>query len=75
MSEKLENEMVFESIAAEPKSGGISKKASIAVSSIGVLVLKDAIDFKVAVIVGIIAIVGIVCQTMLDGGILKRWAK
>lgn len=38
----------------------------IAMGAITALSLKDTIDFKTAVIIGIIAIVGIICQSFLD---------
>jgi len=42
------------------------RKLGIAMGAITALSLKDAIDFKVAIIIGVIAIVGIVCQSILD---------
>ena len=42
------------------------RKAGIAMGSISALVFKDDIDFKIAVIIGIIAVWGILCQTALD---------
>lgn len=43
------------------------RKMGIAMGAITMLAtFKGTIDFKIAVIIGIIAIVGIVCQTFLD---------
>lgn len=42
------------------------RKAGIGVTAITALTLKDTINFKVAVIIGTIAVVGIVCQGVLD---------
>lgn len=42
------------------------RKMGIAMGSITALSLKDTIDFKIAVIIGIIAVFGIVCQGILD---------
>ncbi len=38
----------------------------IAMGSITALTLKDTIDFKIAIIIGIIAVFGITCQSILD---------
>ncbi len=38
----------------------------IAMGAITALSLKDTIDFKIAVIIGAIAVVGIICQGILD---------
>ena len=38
----------------------------IAISAITALTLKADIDFKIAVIIGIIAVFGIACQGILD---------
>ena len=42
------------------------RKLGLGMGAITALTIKDNIDFKTAVIVGIIAIVGIVCQGYLD---------
>ncbi len=42
------------------------RKIGIGVSAITALSIKGNVDFKIAVIIGIIAIVGIVCQGVLD---------
>jgi len=42
------------------------RKMGIGMGAITALSLKDAMDFKIAVIIGVIAIVGIVCQGILD---------
>ncbi len=47
------------------------RKAGIAMGSIAALTLKNP-DFKIAVIIGLIAIVGIICQSFLD---LKKGKK
>ena len=44
------------------------RKLGIGISAITALSLTSTIDFKIAVIIGIIAIVGIVCQGILDYG-------
>ena len=44
------------------------RKMGIGMSAIAALSLTSTIDFKIAVIIGIIAIVGIVCQGILDYG-------
>lgn len=49
------------------------RKISIGISAITALSIKSTVDFKIAVIIGIIAIVGIVAQSVLDYG--KRPAK
>lgn len=68
MSETLQNELVsVEGITSDGKTGGISKKVSIAVSTIGALVLKDNIDPWLAGIIALIAVAAIICQTILDG--------
>ena len=51
---------------AEDRLKGL-RKAGIGISAITALSLA-AIEFKIAVIIGIIAIVGIICQTVLDRG-------
>ncbi len=72
----LKNKEIVEvsPVLAAAKSGGM-RKASVCVGSIGMLVMKDAIDIKLALIVGAIAIVGIVCQTLLDSGVLESWVR
>lgn len=42
------------------------RKMGVAMGAITALSLKVTIDFKIAVIIGIIATIGIVCQTILD---------
>ncbi|KKN73467.1 hypothetical protein LCGC14_0400420 [marine sediment metagenome] len=42
------------------------RKIGIGMGAITALSLKDTMDFKIAVIIGFIAIVGIVCQGILD---------
>lgn len=42
------------------------RKISLGMGSITALSLTQDIDFKIAVIIGIIAIVGIICQSILD---------
>ena len=42
------------------------RKLGIGISAITALSIKGTIDFKIAVIIGIIAIVGIVVQGILD---------
>lgn len=44
------------------------RKIGIGVSAITALSIKGTVDFKIAVIIGIIAIVGIVTQGVLDYG-------
>jgi hypothetical protein len=44
------------------------RKMGIAMGAMSTLAFKDTIDFKVAIIIGIIAITGIVCQGLLDYG-------
>ena len=45
------------------------RKMGIAMGAISALTFfKDTTDFKVAIIIGVIAIVGIVCQGILDYG-------
>ncbi len=43
------------------------RKLGIAGCAMGALCCKPPADFKVAVIIGVVAIVGIICQTYLDG--------
>ena len=42
------------------------RKMGIAMGAITALSITEAIDFKTSIIIGIIAIVGIVCQGVLD---------
>lgn len=42
------------------------RKMGIGIAAITALSLNPTIDFKIAGIIGIVAIVGIVCQSMLD---------
>ena len=42
------------------------RKLGIGISAIGALSIQDTVDFKIAVIIGIIAIVGITVQGILD---------
>lgn len=42
------------------------RKMGIAMGAITALSLKDTIAFEIAVIIGIIAIAGIICQGILD---------
>lgn len=42
------------------------RKLGIGMGAITALTVKDNVDFKIAVIVGIIAVVGISCQAILD---------
>ena len=42
------------------------RKIGIGVSAITALTVKGSVDFKIAVIIGIIAIIGIVVQGVLD---------
>ena len=44
------------------------RKLGIGISAITALSIKSTIDFKIAIIIGTIAIVGIVCQGILDYG-------
>lgn len=75
MEDSKQSKMVAGELSVA-KSGGM-RKAGIAVGSIGLLVMKDGIDLRLAAIVGVIAVVGIICQTLLDSGIVQgvvdRW--
>lgn len=51
----------------KPKTNGW-RKLGIGVSAITALSIKGTVDFKIAIIIGVIAIVGIVCQGILDYG-------
>ena len=42
------------------------RKMGIGMGAITALSLKATIDFKIAIIIGVIAVVGIVCQGILD---------
>ncbi len=42
------------------------RKMGVAMGAITALSLKDEISFKIALIIGVIAITGIVCQGILD---------
>ena len=42
------------------------RKMGIAMGTIGGLIYKPPTDFRVTVVIGIIAVVGIFCQTWLD---------
>lgn len=42
------------------------RKLGIAMGAITALTLKETIDFKIAIIIGIIAVFGITCQGILD---------
>lgn len=42
------------------------RKLGIGISGITALSIKGTIDFKIAVIIGIIAVVGIIAQSVLD---------
>ncbi len=42
------------------------RKMGIGMAAIGALSVNDGIDFKIALIIGLIAVVGIVCQGVLD---------
>ncbi len=42
------------------------RKLGIAMGAITALSLKNTIDFKTSIIIGVIAIVGIICQCILD---------
>lgn len=42
------------------------RKIGIGVSAITALTVKGSVDFKIAIIIGIIAIVGIIVQGVLD---------
>jgi len=44
------------------------RKISLGMGAITALSLTQDIDFKIAVIIGVIAIIGIVCQGILDYG-------
>ena len=52
-------------VIMKPKIEGI-RKMSIAMAAITALTIKDTMEFKTAVIVCVIAITGIVCQSILD---------
>lgn len=49
----------------ENKAKGL-RKIGIGITAISTLSLKPPEDFRVAVIIGVIAIIGIVCQSILD---------
>ena len=53
-------------MSTESKVGGF-RKAGIAVAAITALTLKDDIDLSVAIVVGVIAIVGVLAQAWIDG--------
>ena len=42
------------------------RKMGIGIAAISALTLKESLDFKTALIIGIIAVFGICCQTILD---------
>ena len=42
------------------------RKIGIAMGAITAVSVADSVDFKIAVIIGTIAVVGIVCQCILD---------
>ena len=44
------------------------RKMGIGMGAITALSLKDAMDFKIAVIIGLIAVIGILTQGVLDYG-------
>lgn len=42
------------------------RKMGIAMGTIGGLIYKSPADFRVTIVIGVIAVVGILCQTWLD---------
>ncbi len=51
------------------------RKIGIGVSAITAISVNDGMDFKKAVIIGIIAIIGIACQTLLDRNEINNHSK